>query len=218
MVNLILDFILPANKSKYATFEDYVKEVKYRMKTTAAKEMDVDFKETLQLLYGLDDETYKSIRKTRMEYNFFKKIIPYVNRGLRTDLPAKNAIALMNISNIFNGTISRFVTEVIVRLPGNNILDVADHIKKCDGAVLYCQQYFLNEVGKFNVSDITKEYINTISTYENVKKCLDEFVDKKARLKSYAEAKYQESLRVKDFIDRGVAEWKKTRGNPLKRH
>ena len=218
MVNLILDFVLPANKSKYTTFEDYVKEVKCRMKTTAAKEMDMDFKETLELLYNLDDETYKSIRKTRIEYNFFKKIIPYVNKGLRTDLPAKNAIALINISNTFNGVISRFITEIIVRNPEWHIRDIAEHIKECAGAVLYCQQYFLREIAKYNVSDLTKDYIDTISTYDSVRKALDEFADKKAKLKLYAEAKYREGLRVKDFVDREVAEWKRTRGNPKKLH
>lgn len=218
MDRLILDFVLPANKSKYATFDDYVKEVKCRMKTTASKEMDGSFIETLKLLYGLDDESYKFIRKTRMEYKSFKKILPYVNEALTSSLPARNTVALMTISNTFSGTISRFVTEVIVRLPGSSILDVADHIRKCNGAVLYCQQYFLDEVTKFNISNITDKYIDTISTYENVKKCLDEFVNKKEKSKSYAEAKYQESLRVKGFIDREVAEWKRTRGNPLKRH
>ena len=216
MNNLIVDFVIPADRSEYVTFEDYKKVVVSRLKTTASMELEKDFETIIKLLYELDEENYKAIRSVRVEYSSLKDIFAYVIRALKTHSPAINTVALIKIRNLYDSIVNKFITEVLVKYPESDICELADYIKNSESAVMYCLDEFKYEADMYDISSITREYIDTIATYESIKKNLASWVNEKANIKANERTKRLDNITSVNMYEFRMKQWKKTRNNPLK--
>ena len=174
-----LEVIFPKSKENYDTLEKFYAKVLFNIASAQYKEPEDDFHKTVELLYNMDEETYRTIRGLKIEYRVFRKIIPYFNGALATDSPVKNIDAIVSAYKVFNSTISNFISAVFLKYEKADMKAVADHIKESAKAVAICRSRIYSGTQQYRIDDLTNEYIESLISYSNIKREIARAVDKR---------------------------------------
>lgn len=160
-----LDRILPADKAKFETCEEYKEKVFSNIKFLQFKEPKDEFDKLIPTLYELDDNKYAKIIKTfKIDYHLLKKNANTINEIISIEEdPISSLNKMMDIYKVKLSIVNRMISNIV---SANSSID---DIKKCIAdvssddslEVQVCKEELEKRYANMNIeNNVLKEFCN----------------------------------------------------------